>query len=336
MSHKVSFRLALLVLLMLLAPHALLAQRSSGIDGSMVTSRGQTPDHAVRITLELGGTVVGTAFSDGSGKFSFPHLPAGIYHVRVDDEKYRPIDESVDVDPAINDPTRVRLNLVPKDNSQTESPAPGRNPNVASAVELKGFPKPALKEFEKGVKADKDGRTDEAIDHYQKAIGLAPDFYMARNNLGSAYLGKSQFAAARDQFEQVTKINPTDAAAYFNMGVLLLLTKKYEDAAPWLDQGLSRQPNSGLGHYLKGVLCTEMGQSSKGEQELRAALQLDPKLPKAHLALVNLFLEQGRQAEAADELRHFLKDFPDGPDSLKAQEVLQKLEAQTPAKSPHP
>lgn len=335
MSRNSSLRHALLFVVMLQFPHCLLAQRSSGIAGSIMTSRGQTPDHALRITLQLGGTVIATAFSDGAGKFYFSRLPAGVYHVLVDDEMYRPIDESVEVDPAIADPTLARLTLVPKDNTQPESPARGKNPNMAGTAELKRFPKPALKEFEKGVKADKDGKTDEAIDHYQKAIKLAPDLYMARNNLGSDYLGKSNFAAAREQFEQVIKINPTDAAAYFNTGVLSLLAQKYEDAASWFDQGLSRQPNNALGHYLRGVLYTQMGESSQAEKELRAALRLDPKAPKARLALVNLFVEQGRQAEAADELTHFLKDSPNGPDSLKAQELFDKLEAQMPAKSPN-
>ena len=335
MSSKCLIRVVLLLVLVLQASHCF-AQRSSGIAGSIMTLRGETPDHAVRVTLEFGGTVVATAFSDGSGKFSFSRLPAGVYHVLVDDEKYRPIDESIDVDPAINDPTLVRLSLIPKDSTHPESSAPGRNPNMAGVAELKPFPKPALKEFEKGAKADKDGRTDEAIGHYQKAIKLAPDLYMARNNLGSAYLVKSQFVAAREQFEQVIKINPSDASAYFNTGLLFLLTQQYEDAAHSLEQGLSRAPNSALGHYLLGLLCAQTGKASQAEKELRAALQLDPKTWRARLALANLFLQQGRQADAADELRHFLKDSPDAPDSLKAQEVLQNLEAQMAAKTQIP
>jgi tetratricopeptide (TPR) repeat protein len=336
MSNRFPIRLALVFVMVLQVSHSLLAQRTRGIAGSMMTSRGETPDHAVRVTLEARGSVIGATFSDSAGKFSFAGLSSGFYHTLVNDEKYRPIDESVEVDPAINDPTIVRLILVPKESAHPESPAPGKNPSMAGSAELKQFPKPALKEFEKGVKAAKDGRTDEAIVHYQKAIKLAPDLYLARNNLGTAYLGQSQFAAAREEFEQVIKINPSDAAAYFNLGNLFLMTGKYEDAAHWLDQGLGREPNNALGHFLVGVLCTRTGNVSRAEKELRAALQLDPKTSKAHLALVNLYRQQGRTADAADELRHFLKDFPNDPDGLKAQEVLQKLEAQMAAKTQNP
>jgi Tfp pilus assembly protein PilF len=85
-----------------------------------------------------------------------------------------------------------------------------------------------------------------------------------------------------------------------------------------------------------GVLCAQTGDVSRAEKELRAALQLDPKTPRAHLALVNLYLQQGRTVDAADELRHFLKDFPNHPDGLKAQDVLQKLEAQMAGKTQKP
>jgi Flp pilus assembly protein TadD len=336
MSNRYPIRVVLLFVLALQASQCLLAERTGSIAGSVMTLRGEVSDHPIRVTLESHGNAIATAFSDNDGKFSFLSLPPGIYRIEVNDEKYRPIDESVDVDPLISAPTFVRLNLVPKDSAGTENPAPGRNPNMAGSAELKQYPKPALKEFEKGVKAGKNGSPDEAIGHYQKAVKLAPDFYVARNNLGSAYLGKSQFAAAQEQFEEVIKLNPSDGAAYFNMGNLFLLTQKYEDAAHSLDQGLSREPDSTAGHFLLGSLLAQTGKASQAEKELRTSLQLDPKTSKAHLVLVNLFLQQRRQTEAVNELKQFLKDTPDDPYSPKVQEVLKKLEAQLAAKAQNP
>ncbi len=55
------------------------------------------------------------------------------------------------------------------------------------------FPRRAVKEFKKGMDADGAGKRDQAIRHYQKAIILAPGFYVAHNNLGSDYLSKSDF-----------------------------------------------------------------------------------------------------------------------------------------------
>jgi len=322
-----------LALLLLVAVHAsyLLAQNSAGIDGAMMTARGGQPDQAVRVRLMAHGSEVAMTFTDRSGKFAFGKMPAGVYHIVIEDDKYRPIDETVEVDPAISDPTIVRLTLVPKE-ADPGATTPGQNPNMAGAVELKEFPKPAMKEYEKGIKAAKDGKADDAIAHYQKAIEIAPDLYLARNNLGTTYLSQSKFDEARQQFEQVIKINPSDGAAYFNLGNLYLLSQKYVDASNWIHQGLTKEPNNALGHFLLGVLCTQLGNGGQAETELRKAIDLDPKVSRPHLALINLYLRQRRAPEAAEELRKFLKDFPNQPDGLKAQDALQKLEAQTAKK----
>ena len=114
----------------------------------------------------------------------------------------------------------------------------GGNARLAGSNQFtQQIPKRARKEYDKGVRSDRDGKPDEALSHYQKAIELAPDFYEARNNLGSDLLSKSQFPEARQQFEKVVTINPSDAAAYFNLANLSLLTHQYDQSQHWLEQG---------------------------------------------------------------------------------------------------
>jgi Flp pilus assembly protein TadD len=333
MHRKCPVRLLFALLLALQAPRCLLAQQGWSISGSVMTYHGETPDRPILVTLQFRGSAIATTFSDSEGKFSFSELSPNVYHLLVDDDKYRPVDQMVEVNPMVTSPTIARLSLVPKESARPENPPLGSNPHMVGSLELKQFPRPALKEFDKGIKAEKDGRIEDAISHYQKAIKVAPDLYPARNNLGSAYLGKSQFAAAREQFESVVKVNPSDATAYFNMGNLLLLTQKYPEATRWLGEGLSKEPNSSFGHFLLGSVCTRLGKNDQAEKELRTSLQLDSKMSKAHLALVNLFLQQQRLADAADELRRFLKDVPEDPLAPKVREVLKKLEARLAA--PH-
>ena len=321
-----------LILLFCLAWQAppLLAQQAYSIVGSVQTFHGDLPDRPILVTLQFRGNTIATTFSDSEGKFSFSELSPNSYHVLVDDEKYRPADVSIEINPLLTNVNMVRVQLVPKDSLGAPRPSLGSNPNLVNSVEFsRPIAKPAIKEFKKGLESDKDGRANDAIVHYQKAVALAPELYAARNNLGSAYLAKSQFAAAQEQFEQVIKTNPSDAAAYFNLGNLFLLTQKYEEAARWLDQGLSKQPNSPLGHFLLGSLYTRTGKGEEAEKELQACLQLDPKMLKAHLALVNLFVQRDRPVDAVIHLKQFLKDGPDDPFAPKAREVLKRLEAKT-------
>jgi tetratricopeptide (TPR) repeat protein len=306
------------------------AQQGWAIIGTVQTSHGELPDRPIPVTLQFRGNTIATTFTDSEGKFSFSQLLANGYRVLINDEKYRPVDQQVEINPMITSPTFVRISLTPKETAARNEAAPGSNPNLANSSEYTNqIPKPALKEFQKGAKSDKDGNTDDAIKHYRKAVSLAPEFYAARNNLGSAYLGKSQFSAAQEQFESVIKINPSDAAAYFNLGNLYFLTQKYRDAARWLDEGLAKEPNNPLGHFLLGSVCSRTGKPEQAEKELRNALQLNPKMTKAHLALVNLYLKQQRSADAVSELKEFLKAAPNDAFAPKAREVLKRLESQS-------
>jgi len=191
----------------------------------------------------------------------------------------------------------------------------------------KQVPKAARKEYDKGVAADQEGKTEEAIKHYESAIAAAPDFYAAQNNLGTDYMAMTNFQGAQKQFEKVVKLNPSDASAYFNLGNVYLLTKRYVDAKEWVERGLSRQPDSAFGHFVQGAVLTHIGELQQAEIALRRPLELDPIMAKAHLALVNLYLQQQRNEEAVAELKIFVKSFPEDPATAHAKELLLKLGA---------
>ena len=211
----------------------------------------------------------------------------------------------------------------------------GGNPHLTSSADLKKlFPREAIKEFDAGVKADNHHKPDDAIQHYEKALHIAPDFYPACNNLGTAYLNKGSYAAAEVQFRHAIRLNSNDAAAYFNLGNLHYLAHHYDEGLNWVNQGLNKEPSSAFGHFLKGSLISAAGDSVQAEKELQRSLDLDPKLAKAHLALVNLYLRQKRDTEAVTELQAFLKVLPNDPLAPKVREVLKKLQSNSAEAKP--
>jgi len=312
---------------------------AGSIVGQVLVTSGGFLKEPVIVTLTTVGALVNSTYTDNEGRFAFTNLGEGSYHVTINDEGYFPAEETA----LINSTTpvrRVSIRLTPKEAAKSvpsakDSGVTGGNPYLTNSVRSRTYPPKVESEFKKGVKADQEHNSEKAIAHYKKAISLAPDHYAARNNLGTNYLGNSQFAAAREQFEEVLRLNPDDAAAYLNMGNLFLLTHKYDDAEHWLEIGLSKEPNSAFGHFLRGSLYTRTGKANEAEEELRASLHIDPAMAKAHLALVNLYLQQGRRTDAATELRQYLRDFPNDAFTPKAKEVLSKLEAQA-AKSQDP
>lgn len=317
-----------LALLLFSCKHVAAQVSGGSIAGQVRVSPGTELPNPVLISLEGRGTVINTVYTDGEGRFGFNSLPGNIYHIKIDDEAYFPASETVSIDPETTSVRMLNIFLTPRNQPKPDSRAvTGGNPHLTSSADLKKlFPRPAIKEFDAGVKADAHHKPDEAIKHYEKALQIAPDFYPACNNLGTAYLNKGSYAAAEEQFQHAIRLNSNDAAAYFNLGNLHYLTHRYDQGLNWVDQGLNKEPSSAFGHFLKGSLTSVTGDSVQAEKELQRSLDLDPKLGKAHLALVNLYLRQKRNTEAVAELQAFLKLLPNDPLAPKVREVLKRLQ----------
>jgi tetratricopeptide (TPR) repeat protein len=204
----------------------------------------------------------------------------------------------------------------------------GSNPFIVDPAEYnKRFPKKAVKEYDKGLEAEQQGKKDAAVEHYEASLKVAPDYYPAHNNLGILYLGNSDFKSAEEQFRDAVRLDQNEAQAYFNLSNVLILTRRFAEAQITLAQGLQRRPDSAFGNFLQGCLYDQTGMLSAAENSLENALRLDPKMPQVHLQLVNLYLQQNRRSDAIKQLQAFLQDFPNAPAAPKAREILNKLQS---------
>jgi tetratricopeptide (TPR) repeat protein len=316
----------------LFVPTRLAAQQNSigKIIGAVRVLRGDFPNYPVMVSLEMRGAPIATAYCDDRGSYGFYNLVANQYTLTVNDDAYEPVRVTTDLNPDFSTTNMVPLTLIPRANAKKD-PVPGRtegsNPYLIDPAEYyRHFPKRTVKEFEKGVEADHKGKSDDAIEHYEKALSYSPEFYPAHNNLGSVYLARQNFDEAEKQFEAALKANQNDVEAYFNLANVLLMTKRYSEAERQINEGLQRRPDSAFGHFLQGLLYSRLGKLDLAEKGLQSALQLDPKMAQVHLQLVNLYLQEKRTPEAISELETYLKVFPDSPLSSKARETLKRLQ----------
>ena len=339
MIRRFDLRPALLLLFLVLFSCALAAQFQplGNIVGRIQVASADTPSHQVLVELRLHGATVNSVYADERGYFSFGSLDPNPYHIVINDDAYYPVDAEAVVHPeSPNTMVQiiVRVREEPTKSDPISARASGGNPYLVNPADYnKRFPKKAVKEFERGVNAEHKGERDAAIAHYEGALKMAPDYYPAHNNLGSLYLGKSDFKSAEAQFRESVRLNQNEAQAYFNLGNVLMLTGRYSESETALEAGLQRRPNSAFAHFLQGCVLARTGKFEGAEKRLREALRLDPSMSQAHLQLVNLYLKQNRKEDAIHQLQDFLKAFPSAPTAGKAREVLDKLQKQDAAQN---
>lgn len=299
--------------------------------GQVRVVRGDFPSHAVMVELQLHGATVTSMYTDGEGRFGFYELQSNLYHVIVNDADYYPVDEQVNLNLMESQFAMAQIQLRPREKKNADpldKQVAGSNPFIVDTAEYnKRFPKKAVKEYDKGLEAEQQGKKDAAVEHYEASLKVAPDYYPAHNNLGILYLGNSDFKSAEEQFRDAVRLDQNEAQAYFNLSNVLILTRRFAEAQITLAQGLQRRPDSAFGNFLQGCLYDQTGMLSAAENSLENALRLDPKMPQVHLQLVNLYLQQNRRSDAIKQLQAFLQDFPNAPAAPKAREILNKLQS---------
>jgi Flp pilus assembly protein TadD len=308
--------------------------QSGRIVGQLRVSNGDVPPHPILVELQLRGSTLNSVYTEDNGRFGFYNLEASPYHLVINDPAFHPVDELASVIALDSGLNLIQISLSPRDDVKQvpdSNRAGGSNPYLADPSGYYGrFPKKAVKEFDRGVRADRERRYDDAIQHYQKALKIAPTFYMAHNNLGSDYLRKSDFSTAKSEFQQASQLNQSDGGPRFNLSNVCILTGDLSQAQLSLYQGMQRQPNSALGHFLQGTLDIRLGRLPQAESALNRAIQLDPMMAQARLQLVNLMLQQGRKEETVVQLQNFAAAFPESPFSGKVKDLLKRLEGPAP------
>ena len=141
---------------------------------------------------------------------------------------------------------------------------------------------------------------------------------------------KGELEVAEREFRQVIEQDHNNAQAYFNLGNVLYITRRNEEAKQTVEEGLRREPRSAKGHYFMGSVLVRMGELSAGEEQLKKARELDPNMPQVLIALATLYLQTGRESEAIAMFESFLRQFPNDPMAPKVRAAIGKINIPPP------
>ena len=152
--------------------------------------------------------------------------------------------------------------------------------------------------------------TVKALQWFQKAIDIAPDYaeaidmcgvlYSAQNNplalayfnrlialdslnrlslynRGMYYLKQRQWNGALEDFTACTKLNPTDIESFFNLGYIHLQLNLWKDAIGFFNQALSIQPINHRALYGRGYAFELLGDLTNAENSFKEALSYNPQ-----------------------------------------------------------
>ena len=155
-----------------------------------------------------------------------------------------------------------------------------------------------------GMIASRAARSDQAIDFFQAALRLDPDFADAWIDLAIELTIQGKRAEAVDAFRQALRIRPDDARAHFSLGVAWQLQGTLDLAAASFRRAVQIQPEHADVHCRLGYSLLHQGQPKAAIASLRQALT--PKGMKLPRACITPWAPPSRHWDKFDEaVTHF-------------------------------
>ena len=179
------------------------------------------------------------------------------------------------------------------------------------------------------------GKLEEAIEAYNKAITIKPDYADAYYNMGNALKEQGKLEEAIEAYNKAIAIKPDYVQAYKNTGNILKMQGNLNQAVEIYNKAIAIKPNYAEAYYNLGIALKEQDKLEEAIEAYNKAIIIKPDYADAHYNSSFALLNSGRLKEGLDAYewrwktaqcnsprRHFLQPLWDGKTSLQDKRVL--------------
>ena len=163
-----------------------------------------------------------------------------------------------------------------------------------------------MKLFERGQNAHARGDFERALDYYDEALKVRPEFPEAEFQKGNALVSLKRHADAEKSFRRAIELRANWAFPYINLGVLLVKLDRNDEAVPLLRQAVKLDAQNDLALRILAELRLRAGDA---KEALDLSRRATTKEASTAAWVVRAMAERklGLRTEAAASLDHVLQ-----------------------------
>jgi len=162
-----------------------------------------------------------------------------------------------------------------------------------------------------GVSLSREGRDDEALNHFSKSLQINPQYHYIYYCIGTVFLKQDKFTEAVEYFNKAIRLRPNYYKAYFDLGTAFSKQGRTDLAIENWKKALSLKPENQYASYNIGVAMTEQGRYEEAIHYLNAAVRISPDWAEAYYKLGRAFYLQGNRESAVEQCAKALQIKPD-------------------------
>jgi serine/threonine protein kinase/tetratricopeptide (TPR) repeat protein len=147
------------------------------------------------------------------------------------------------------------------------------------------------------------GKLDEGVAEYRKAIQLDSKSASAHSGLGAALREQRELDEAVAEGRKAIELDPNLSAAHCNLGIALQRQGKPDEAVAEYRKAIELDPKLSPAHNNLGTALSDQGKPDEAVVEYRKAIALDQNYAQPHINLGTVLRDQGKLDEAVVESR---------------------------------
>ena len=144
----------------------------------------------------------------------------------------------------------------------------------------------------------KSGKMDSALIAIQKAVKINPKDAEAHNNMGLIYFKLKLFEKAIKSSKKAIELKPDFVNAHNNLGIILQKIEKFEQAEFRFKKAIELNSDYAEAHYNLGTSSQRLGKLDKAEESYKKVIELKANFVEAHYNLGIIFQRLGKLIEA--------------------------------------
>ncbi|HEY2385260.1 MAG TPA: tetratricopeptide repeat protein [Terriglobia bacterium] len=258
-----------------------------------------------------------------NGEFTIEGLTGDKYELQINSPSFIPA--RVDLDLKSKTALMDRRIIILHTFRNERRLSPGAVQRVSLRKLQEKIPEAAHEAYGKGVELHRDGKLEDAMMEYGKALRFYPNYVEALSDLATIFLLYNRPESALTFLRRAQDLDGTNPVINLNVAIALSEQADYSEAMKLLKKVIRDDPGTALAYFYEGRVYLMQKKYGEARQAALKAVDVDPQLLDAWLLLVNASTEDKKYDQARSALTHVRQAINNGKVAAFIDEQLSTL-----------